>query len=293
MISRAQASLTPSESKRLIARAVLGMDVVKRALEEGVVVIHPSTTTLYIMEEIVGERPKGKFVSGVIVPTGTCISAESHRHIKSEGVLSTVGKFRPWVIERGEVKRDVRLRDALGKMGRNDVYIKAGNAIDPGGNVGVFIGHPLGGTIGQAYASCKARGWNLIIPIGLEKLIPVSVRMATREAGIEKMDYSMGMPVGLLPIDGIVVTEVEAIRILTGSEATPIGAGGVNGAEGSITLVIRGEADRVMEAIRVINEVKGTKTPRVALSDCSTCIWPTCPRRGIKRTPFISSKRAQ
>ena len=55
---RAQVSLTPTESKKLIAKAVIMMDEVKHALVEGMVVIHPSSSTIFIAEELIGRRPK-------------------------------------------------------------------------------------------------------------------------------------------------------------------------------------------------------------------------------------------
>ena len=71
LIMRAQISLTPTESKKLIAKAVVNMDVVKRALAEGIVVMHPSSSTFFIAEELTGKRPQTPvWVCGVIVPNG-------------------------------------------------------------------------------------------------------------------------------------------------------------------------------------------------------------------------------
>lgn len=41
----AQVSLTPTESKKLIAKAVAEMDVVKKAANQGIVALHPSSST--------------------------------------------------------------------------------------------------------------------------------------------------------------------------------------------------------------------------------------------------------
>ena len=79
---RAQISLTPAESKKLIAKAVVNMDIVKRALAGGIVVLNPSSSTIFIAEEILGKRPKiPRWVSGVIVPKGTCVSLQISKEV--------------------------------------------------------------------------------------------------------------------------------------------------------------------------------------------------------------------
>jgi hypothetical protein len=61
-------------------------------------------------------------------------------------------------------------------MGPKDVYIKGVNAIDPQGKVGVLIGNKVeGGTIGRIMAAQKKIGFTIIYPVGLEKLIPISI----------------------------------------------------------------------------------------------------------------------
>jgi len=290
---KAQVSLTSAESKRLIAKAVVEMPEFRRAYEGGTIVIHPSTTTTFIFEELFKEKPKGVVVSGVIVPKGTCISMQSLQHLRENNYFKKGPEtFRLWVIVNGQLQPGLKLGDVLGRMGPGDVYVKTGNALDPDGHVGVLVGAPLGGSIGFASRKQRERGFKLIIPVGLEKLIPVSVARAaevapvlTKETGKKAYDYSMGMPCGLLPLEGIVVTEPEAINILTGAEATPIGAGGVAGAEGGLTLVVTGDGSQVGKALKIIQELKGTKIPEITPSDCFTCIWPTCPHKGVKRDP--------
>jgi hypothetical protein len=47
-------TFTPAESKRLIAKAVVAMKPVRRALEKGRVIVASGTTNAYIAEEILG-----------------------------------------------------------------------------------------------------------------------------------------------------------------------------------------------------------------------------------------------
>jgi hypothetical protein len=62
----------------------------------------------------------------------------------------------------------------------------------------------------------------------------------------------MGIPVGLIPVPGKVITEIEAIDILSGAEAVPVAAGGLGGAEGSTTLVLQGLEEKVNRALQII-----------------------------------------
>jgi hypothetical protein len=55
----------------------------------------------------------------------------------------------------------------------------------------------------------------------------------------------------LIPVEGDVITELEAVSILTGSIAELFAAGGVCGAQGSIWLSVRGNK----EEIRKIEEI--------------------------------------
>ncbi len=66
------------------------------------------------------------------------------------------------------------------------------------------------------------------------------------------------------------MTELTALEILTGTTAIPISAGGLGGAEGGITMVIKGNDEQGIKAIKVIEGIKGTQLPReVIVADCS------------------------
>ena len=105
----------------------------------------------------------------------------------------------------------------------------------------------------------------MIFPVGLEKLIPISVFDAAKECGTLAWNYSMGLPCGLIPCGtGIVVTELEAISLLSGATATPIASGGIAGAEGAVTLAIRGTNVQIEKIVKMIEEeIKGTKSPEI------------------------------
>ncbi|MDI6811737.1 MAG: hypothetical protein QMD80_08765, partial [archaeon] len=50
-------TLTPSESKRLIAKGVKNLEEVQRALKHGTIIITLGTTNAYVVEEILNDVP--------------------------------------------------------------------------------------------------------------------------------------------------------------------------------------------------------------------------------------------
>jgi hypothetical protein len=180
-----------------------------------------------------------------------------------------------WVIEKGRMGSEEKLSSVLYRMTPSDVYVKGVNALDPEGNVGILFG--LEGSMGYIQAASKKRNFTIVYPAGLEKLIPISVKQAAKEAKFARYDSGMGMPVGLCPCPtGVTVTEVRAFEILSGATAIPIASGGLGGAEGAITLVLKGKGDEVRKALDFVEQSKGAKLPDLRLCNCSDCPVPNC-----------------
>ncbi len=276
----AQVSLMPTESKKLIAKAIAKMDIVKQAANEGMVVLHPSSSTFFVVEELTGSKPKTNvWVCGVVTPKGTCGDMGVMTGEQSLTMAKGPGDFlHSWVIRHGKVSAGEKLSELLEQMGPRDVYIKGVNALDHQGNVGVLVGNLVeGGTIGLVIATAKKRAFNLIFPVGLEKLIPVPIAQAAKEAKRAGYDYAMGVPTGLFPCpDGRTVTELDAIEMLSGATAIPIAAGGLGGAEGAVTLAIKGNEEQVKKAIDYAEQSKGARLPQLRLFDCHECPNPMC-----------------
>jgi hypothetical protein len=280
----AQVSLIPAESKKLISKAIAKMDIFQTALKKGLVILHPSSSSYFLFEEVTGRKPPSNvWVCGLIAPKGTCVEmgAMLGSHASSanvEEIAYNSAKPNPktfphcWVFRKGEVSHQEPLGALLEEMGPNDVYVKGVNALDTDGKVGVLWGNlSEGGTAAVVMAAQRQKGFHVIFPAGLEKLIPFSIQEAARETKRFECDYSMGMPCGLLPCDGIVVTELRAIEILSGARAIPIAGGGLGGAEGAVTLVIKGDQEQVTKAIRYVEDAKGARLPPVRLSNCTEC----------------------
>jgi hypothetical protein len=279
----AQVVLTPVESKKLIARAIARLDFVKEAALNGMVVMHPSSSTYFIVEAITGERPATNYwVCGVVAPRGMCVEMAMvlGGYTPKDETSNPGESLAWWAIERGKLIKEEKLSVLLHRMKSTDVFIKGVNALDPQGNVGILIGDPMqGGTWGVILSAWRKKKFNLVYPVGMEKLIPTPISQAVKEAKQARYGYAMGLPTGLFPRSNkgsTTITELNAIEILSGATATPIAAGGLNGAEGAITLVVKGNEEQVKKAIEHIEESKGAVLPQLRLSNCHDCQVPDC-----------------
>lgn len=257
-----QMTLTPSEGKRLIGMAVASMDVVQNALKEGTIVIATSTTTAYVQEELLGNEiaDKGMFTAGVITAKSCCITDPKER-------------YKHQVITKGKVKEMAAkdLPKVLARMGPADVFIKGANAIDPFGQAGILLGGAGGGTIGKVWGHITANGVTTVIAVGLEKLVPISLADIAPKTGIQSVDASLGMAVGMMVVGGNIITEMEALKLLVGVEAYPIAGGGISGGEGSKTFLLEGEEENVKTAYDLVCSVKGEPPLETKVQSCKIC----------------------
>jgi len=274
----AQIVLTPTESKKLIAKAIAKLDVVRQAAAEGLIVLHPSSSTYFIFEELIGMKPMtNHWVCGVVTPRGMCVEMAMALGANTpQGEEYDPGKLGGlWAIKNGKVIAENTTSVLMEQMTSKDVYIKGVNALDTQGNVGILCGER--GALGIILSAWKKKKFTLIFPVGLEKLIPVSIHQAAIEAKQAKYKYGMGLPAGLFPCPaGKTITEIDAVKILSGAVTIPIASGGLGGAEGATTLIIKGTNIQVREAIKFIEQSKGAKLPALRLSNCSDCQVSHC-----------------
>jgi hypothetical protein len=278
----AQVSLTPTESKKLMAKAIARMELVERAAREGMIVIHPSSSTYFLAEELTGENPKyDNWVCGSITPKGLCVEMGimSSSPPREENKALDPGGF-PFqvVVKDRETSTGRPLTSILEEMGPTDVYVKGVNAVDMDRNVGILIGHHSGGgTIGKVLTIQRKRSFNIIWVAGLEKLIPTPIDEAMKALRRSDVRYAMGMAVGMVPIKGgTVISEPDSFRLLAGCTAIPVAGGGIGGAEGSVTLVLEGEEDALRSAINYAEQCKGAKLPQFRERSCTACPNADC-----------------
>ena len=261
---RAVFSLNPWESKRLIGRAVSKLPEVVYALSHAQLVIAHGSTNVFVAEEVLGYCPeRDKYASGQVI-NGTLCQTESS---EKPPILRLVkGKPVPPVPTMDETM-----------AGWDDkcVFIKGANAVDPEFNAAIFNAHPGAGTIGFAFGKICGMGIPLIVPVGLEKLIP-SVKLASTQLGHARVDYFNGQKIGMLPlINAKVITEIQAFKILFGLDAVHVGGGGVSGSEGTIVLSVEGDKQSVNESIEEIDTIKGEPPLNLKKALCETCIPST------------------
>jgi hypothetical protein len=244
-IVQAQVVLTVSESKRLIAKAVVQMPIVQRALKDGVVIVAKGTTNTYVAEEITGEKiPHGAYVYGRTYP------AKGGKQLPSVEAIGEV------VLIKGERQADMKLDEAVQKLQPGDVVIKGANALDYANKTaGVMIGSPTGGTSGTIMPYVVARKAHLIIPVGLEKQTAWPV-MDIANKMREPVESLNDIP-SMFLLTGHIVTEIEALELLSGVTVFQAGAGGIGGAEGSVRLIVRGSRQQVEKALRIVEGVHG------------------------------------
>jgi len=251
-------TLTVPESKRLIAKGVKALPEVKEAMEKHKIIVAGGTTNGYVAEELIEKELEKEYYTAGTVSQGLHCSTAPNKRIKSLTLEAGEGQDEDWL-------------DFLGEFTSRDVFIKGANAFDNEGIAGVLAGHPEGGTIGAAIGTLIARGAYLIVPVGLEKRIE-SVKKASQLVGIDKIDYSYGMKAGLIPVTyGKIVTELEALNILTGVEVEQIAAGGIGESSGAVTLAVEGTEDEVVATMELIKEIKGEPKLEANKKACKDC----------------------
>jgi hypothetical protein len=237
-----QITLTPHESKRIIAMGVKKLPVIQQALKKGIILVTLGTTNAYVAEELTGKKiDHARYAAGYIDGTTTVVPND---------------KRLPTIALRDG--KEVDSEGIIDQMTSQDVVVKGANALDPRYVAGVMMANPQGGTTGNFIGAIMAKGINLVIPVGLEKSIPYSITEISKRIGIQRCSEATGLPVGMMPLCGKVITEIQALTLLGAEDVFPIGAGGVNGGEGSITLCVIGDkVDEIFELVQRVKEKKG------------------------------------
>ncbi|MFW5992133.1 MAG: hypothetical protein ACOCQN_02980 [Halanaerobiaceae bacterium] len=244
---KTQIVLTVSESKRLIAKGVCKLAMVQRALKQGLIIIPTGSTNGYIIEELTDiEFDKTGYMTGQTLPARV-----------DPGNLNRGDRAPDVVLEKGRLNRELDRITAAENMDKDDVFIKGANALNyEKGVVGVLIGHPAGGTIGGAIGHIIGKRGNLVIPVGLEKCISSDIYEMAELANKDNNDYDSSVP-RLWPLQGTIVTEIEALEILFDVKVSQLAAGGLGGAEGSVRLLADGNREEIDKLKEFIDEIQG------------------------------------
>ncbi len=269
---KAAFSLIPSESRRLIGKAVARMEEVKIANEKAYVIVNGGTTNAYVAQELLGgsyPQPE-KYTAGTSTHRLLCVTDADKRD-----------PF-PIIFYKGE-RSDKKLPEALTDFHKETVIIKGANAIDCTGKAAVIAAGFDGGTMGATLGVAVSQGLKYIVPVGLEKMVP-SVEKACAHTGAKTIDYTIGADFGmfLLP-NAMVVTEIEALKILADVEATHVASGGIGESAGAVVLVVEGPEDKVKKAVSLVESIKGEPSLPGFKGTCEVCRYQ-CRYAGAKKT---------
>lgn len=235
----------PAAGKRLIAQAVARLPQVERAQKDGLIVVGLGTTNAYVLEELLGRAvPKERYCAGYVGRT--------------LGVVPPERRTPMVVLERGAPK-NMGWPEILARLSPGHVVIKGGNILDPAGVVGVFVAGEDGGTVGKFYAAAVARGVEVVIPISRAKSSHFPVSQLAIKLGKGRLKWSSGPKIGLFPMVGKVVTELEAAEILYGVGAWHVATGGVGRGSGAVVLLLSGEEFKVEKAFHELSHLAETE----------------------------------
>jgi hypothetical protein len=241
--------LTVAQSKRLVAKGVAAHPLVRRALTDGMVVIARGSTNGYVAEEVLGcSLDKPAFLTGRTLPRGYAAPRP-----KSD-------PFGDIVLVRGQRQTGGSLAEAVERLQAGDVFIKGANALDYANRqVGILIGHPQGGTIGAALPAIIARKAHLIVPVGLEKLVASDLTQMSEMIRDDAAGPGARAPEPLPSLwvvsGATIVTEIEAIQLVTGAQCRHLASGGIGGAEGGVRLLVSGNAADLQAARALYDSV--------------------------------------
>ena len=239
--------LTVAESKRLIAKGLKNYAPVKERLANGYILITKGTTNTYVAEEFLNDSlGRGDYVLGHILPaTG---DKKLDRSIERKELIFKDGQIV-----------DTAYVDVLKKMTAGDIIFKGANIINyKKGQAGVLIGHPTGGTTGNFYPLVNEKKLRLIIPVGLEKDSSTDIDILSEYSKIPHEEIAKNTPY-LWSIKGELFTEIEAIKQFADVEPLHLASGGIGGAEGAVTINIRGSKEEVEKALAAVQSIQGEK----------------------------------
>ena len=239
-----QITLTPAAGKQLIALALSQNKDILEALENHTLVIVAGTTNTYISREIlakIGESFEGRhFFRGIV--SGSPVPADLP---EMDGDV---------IIEKGRWIHGKIVQEAAPALKSGDVILKGANAVDLAtGDAAVLIGHPEGGTLTGIIQAAIGRRVKVMVPAGVEKRVQGPVNALCQLCNAPEAG---GVRLALAP--GKAYTEIDAIRELTGAEATLIAAGGICGYEGCAWFQCTGTEEQLEKVKEYAHLVKDT-----------------------------------
>jgi len=236
--------LTVGESKRLIAKGITANEDVQERLKNGIVIITLGTTNTYIAEELANlKAPRGSFVTGRIFPSSkTDFAKDLKRHDEI-------------VLINGKVS-DIPYVNALERMTEKDIVFKGANMLNYAKRqAAVCVGAPDGGTVAKLRKYTDQGKGRWIVPVGLEKETTQDLFEIQRL--VNGSSHRAKGTVRLNVTQNNVYTEIEAIKEFADVDVFVTTKGGVDGAEGGVSLLVCGSEQEVGKANEIIRQISG------------------------------------
>ena len=109
--------------------------------------------------------------------------------------------------------------------------------------------------MGRYVPTAIARGVDIVIPVSVAKSVHSSIANLSLEMGSRKVDLAMGLPCGMYPLIGHVVSEIEALALLFDVHAVHVCSNGIGAGQGSVSLLIEGEERDVRAAFDCVQQL--------------------------------------
>ncbi|QHI70614.1 hypothetical protein [Tichowtungia aerotolerans] len=237
-------TLTVSEGKRLIAKGLAHYAPVVEKLQQGTIIICRGSSNTYVAEELLRTNlTPGAFLTGRIQPAVAT-------PFKVDEPLGEI------VLKNGGWQPEMKYLDGLRSMQSDDIIFKGANLVNYSDRTAaVCVGHPTGGTMGMFLPFVEEQGLRLIIPVGLEKQTSQNLVELEEKS---RSDHELNKKVPWLKVlPGEIFTEIEAIQQFADVDVYQIASGGISGAEGAVTLAIKGTPSEVKKALNAVQAVYG------------------------------------
>jgi hypothetical protein len=241
---QAQVVLTVSESKRLIAKGIARVPIVTAAMKNGMIIIAKGSTNTYVAEELTGrDIAPGAYLLGRRYP------------VKGGDRPKPAAGEKEVVLVKGK-ESEMSIDEAVKLLRPGDVVIKGANALNYSEKLAaVIVGSSDCGTTGKIMPYVTGRKAHLLIPVGLEKQTCGRV-VETATMMREPVESLNDIP-SMFLLNGIIFTEIEAIKTFADVSVFQAAAGGIGGAEGAVWLVVRGTKCEVQKVLDAVGKIQG------------------------------------
>jgi hypothetical protein len=242
-----QFQITIPAGKRLIAKAVISLEQIRNALKDNTIVIISGSTNGYVAEELllsidqIGDFSKNTFFRGITTGPGKKIDVADAAYFNTD-----------IVVEKGKWAKEKTIFDVAQSLGKGDIIVKGANAVDSERKLaGIQIRTANLGPSGPMMQAVIGKRSELIIPVGLEKRVFGNIAQIVSKIN----DTSTTTGLNMIPVSGTIITELEAIEMLTGASAELVAGGGIFGGEGGYWIAITGTEEQLHTARDIINSV--------------------------------------